>query len=203
MHLVPLLQPTQNRNRVLHRRLVHQHRLEAPLQRRVLLDVLAVFVQRRRANAMQFAAGQHRLEQVARVHRALGLSRAHHRMQLVDEQNDLSRRFLYFLQHRLEPLFKLAAKLRAGNQRAHVERHHDACSSDPPVRRRVRCAAPAPPQSPSFPRPARRSAPDYSSSGARAPGSRGGSPRRARSPDRACPCDASFVRSRPYLSSAS
>ena len=73
---------------------------------------------------MQFPARQHRLQQIPRVHRPLGLARAHHRVQFVDEQNDLARRLLHFLQHRLEPLFELAAKLRAGNQRAHVERDH-------------------------------------------------------------------------------
>ena len=45
-------------------------------------------------------------------------------MQLVDEQNDLARGLLHFLQHRLQPLLKLAAELRARDQRAHVERHH-------------------------------------------------------------------------------
>jgi hypothetical protein len=51
------------------------HRLEAPFERGVLLDVLAVLVERRGADAVQLAAGQHRLEHVAGVHRALGLAR--------------------------------------------------------------------------------------------------------------------------------
>lgn len=47
------------------------HLLEAALKGRVLLDVLAVLIKGGRANAAQLAAAQHRLEQVACVHRAL------------------------------------------------------------------------------------------------------------------------------------
>jgi hypothetical protein len=68
------------------RRLVHQHLLEAALQRGILLDVLAVFVQRGRADAVQLAARQRRLEHVAGVHGALGLAGAHHGVDLVDEE---------------------------------------------------------------------------------------------------------------------
>ena len=71
-------------------RLIDEHRLEAAFQGRVLLDVLAVLVERGRADAVQFAAGQHRLEQVAGVHRAFGLARADDGVQLVDEQDDLA-----------------------------------------------------------------------------------------------------------------
>ena len=110
--------------------LVHQHRLEAALQGGVLLDVLAVLVERGGADAVQLAARQHGLEQVAGVHGAFGLARAHHGVQLVDEQDDLARRFLHLLQHRLEALLEFAAVLGAGDQRAHVERH-DALVLEP------------------------------------------------------------------------
>ena len=72
------------------RRLAHHHRLEAPLERGVLLDVLAVLVQRGGADAVQLAARQRRLEHVARVHRALGLARADQGVELVDEEDDLA-----------------------------------------------------------------------------------------------------------------
>ena len=103
-------------------RLVHQHRLEAALQRRVLLDVLAVLVQRGRADGVQLAARQHRLEHVAGVHGALGRARADDGVQLVDEQDDLPGRVGDLLEHGLEPLLELAAVLGAGDQRAHVQR---------------------------------------------------------------------------------
>ncbi len=75
-------------NRILNRRLGDHDGLETAFQRRVLLDIFAILVQRRRADAMQLAARQHRLEQVARIHAALGFARAHNGMQLVDEQDD-------------------------------------------------------------------------------------------------------------------
>jgi hypothetical protein len=67
VRLVALLQAAQDRDRVRHRRLADEDRLEAPLERGVLLDVLAVLVERRRADRAQLAAGQHRLEHVRRV----------------------------------------------------------------------------------------------------------------------------------------
>ncbi len=70
MHFVTFLQPAQNRDGRLHRRLVHLHWLEAAFERRVFLDVLAIFVQRRRAHATQFAARELRLHDVRRVRRA-------------------------------------------------------------------------------------------------------------------------------------
>ncbi len=119
---VALLQAAQDRDRVLDRRLADEHFLEAPLQRRVLLEVLAIFVERGRADAMQLAARERRLEHVAGVHRAFGLARADHRVQLVDEQDDLAFLLRQVVEHGLEALLELAAILGAGDQRAHVER---------------------------------------------------------------------------------
>ena len=58
------------------RRLRHEDRLEAPLERRVLLDVLLVFVQRRRADQVELAAGQRRLEDVGDVEPAFAAALA-------------------------------------------------------------------------------------------------------------------------------
>src|SRR5205809_45963 len=122
VHLVALLQPAQDRDGVLDRGLVDQHGLEAALEGRVLLDVLAVLVQRGRADAVQLAAGEHGLQQVGGVHRPLGRARADHRMQLVDEEDDVAARALDLLQDGLQALLELAAELGAGDQCAHVER---------------------------------------------------------------------------------
>ena len=54
--LVALLQAAQDRDRVLDRRLADVHLLEPALERGVLLDVLAVLVERRRADEAQLAA---------------------------------------------------------------------------------------------------------------------------------------------------
>ncbi len=58
VHFVPLFQTAQNRDRVLDRRLADKHRLEPPLERRILLDVLSKFVERGRTDTPQLAAGQ-------------------------------------------------------------------------------------------------------------------------------------------------
>ena len=121
VQLVALLEPAQDRDRVLHGRLADEHGLEAALQRGVLLDVLAVLLQRRRADGAQLAAGEHRLEQVGGVDRALGGARADDRVQLVHEQDDAAAGLLDLGQDRLQALLELAAVLRAGQQRADVE----------------------------------------------------------------------------------
>ena len=122
VRLVPALEPAQDRDRVLDRGLAHQHLLEPALEGGVLLDPLAVLVQRGRADHAQLAAGQHRLEHVARVHRALGGAGADHGVQLVDERDDLAVALLDLVQDGLEPLLELAAVLGAGHHRAEVER---------------------------------------------------------------------------------
>ena len=53
---------------------------------------------------------------------AFGGAGADDGVQLVDEQDDLALRVGDFLEHRLQPLLELAAVLRAGDERAHVER---------------------------------------------------------------------------------
>ena len=121
MHLVALLQAAKNRDGVLHRGLVHPHLLEAPLKRRILLHVLAVFVQGCGADAVQLPSGQGRFQHVAGVHGALRLAGADHVVQLVDEENDLALLPGKLVEHRLQTLLELAAKLGARNQRAEIQ----------------------------------------------------------------------------------
>ena len=121
--LVALAQTAQDRDRLLDRGLVDEDGLEAPFQRSVLLDVLAVFVERGCADRVQLAAGQHRLQQVGRVHRALRRAGTDHGVQLVDEQDDLPLGVLDLLQDGLEALLELAPVLGARDERAEVQRH--------------------------------------------------------------------------------
>jgi hypothetical protein len=122
VHFVALLQSAEDGDRVLDRRLIDQHLLKAPLERCVLFDVLAVFIERGRANAMQLAARERGLEHVARIHRALGLAGTDHGVQLVDEEDDLPFLLGQIIEHAFQALFEFAAELGAGDQRAHVER---------------------------------------------------------------------------------
>jgi hypothetical protein len=84
--------------------------------------VLAVLVQGGRADRSELAAGEHRLEEVAGVHRPLGGAGTHDRVQLVDERDDLALAVGDLLQDGLEPLLELASVLGAGEHRAQVER---------------------------------------------------------------------------------
>ena len=124
VHLVALLQAAQDRDGRLDGRLVDQHLLEAALERGVLLDVLAVLVQRGGADAVQLAARERGLEHVAGVDRALGLAGADHGVQLVDEDDGAALVLRELLQHRLQALLELAAVLGAREQRGHVEHQH-------------------------------------------------------------------------------
>ena len=118
------LEPLQDLDRVLDRRLVDVDLLEPAHQRAVLLEILAVFLVGGRADAAQRARRQRRLEQVRRIHRAArGRARADHGVDLVDE-HDGARIGFELLDHLLEALLEVAAVARAGEQRAHVEREH-------------------------------------------------------------------------------
>ena len=161
--LVALADALEDLDRLLERRLLDHDRLEAPLERRVLLDVLAVLVERRRADALELAARQRRLEDVRGVDRALGRARADERVQLVDEQDRVVG-VAELLDDLLEALLELAAVLRAGDERADVERQHPLVEQDVRARRRRRCGARGPRRSPSCRRRARRSGPGCSSS---------------------------------------
>ena len=120
-HLEPLAQAPEDGDGVLLGRLVDEHGLEAPFEGGVLLDVLAVLVEGGGADQVQLAAGEHGLEHVAGVHRPLGRARAHHRVDLVDEQQDPALGHLDLVEDRLQPLLELAPVLGPGHEGAHVE----------------------------------------------------------------------------------
>ena len=121
MHFIALLEAAQDRNCVLDGGLIHEHLLEAALQGRILFDVLAVLIKGGGADAAQFAPGQHRLEQVAGIHRAAGGTGPYHGVDFIDEQHDLPLAGGHLLEHRLEPLLKFTPVLGAGDQGPHVE----------------------------------------------------------------------------------
>ena len=103
------------------RRLLDLDRLEAALERGVLLEVLAVLVERGGADRLQLTAGEHRLEDRRGVDRAFGRARTDERVQLVDEQDDVAAG-ADLLQHLLQALLEVAAVAGPGHERAEVER---------------------------------------------------------------------------------
>ena len=121
--LVAVLEAREDFDRLLHRRLGDEHWLEAPLERGILLDVIAVFVERRRADHVQFSARERRLEHVAGVHRSLCGAGADDGVDLVDEDDQAVGVVADLVDHALEALLELAAVLRPGDHAGHVERH--------------------------------------------------------------------------------
>src|ERR687895_224610 len=71
VRLIAVLEPLEDLDRLLDRRLVDRDLLEEALQRAVALEVLAVLVERGGADGLQLAAGESRLEDRRCVDRAL------------------------------------------------------------------------------------------------------------------------------------
>ena len=153
--LVAVPQALQDLDGVGHRRLLHLHRLEAPLEGGVLLQVLAVLVQRGGADGLQLTPGQHRLEDRRRVDGTLGGPGADEGVDLVDEQDDVATG-ADLLEHLLEALLEVAAVAGAGDQGAEVQRVELLGVSASRARRRRRSSGPDPRRSRSCRRPARR-----------------------------------------------
>src|SRR5690606_18923737 len=101
--------------------------LEAALEGGVGLYVLAVFVECGGADHAQLAAGEHRLEDVARIDGAVGAAGADDGVHLVDEQDDLAVGSLDLIEDRGEALLELAAERGAREQRG------DGDGDDAPV----------------------------------------------------------------------
>src|SRR3954447_1031851 len=121
MLLVTVAQALEDLLGLLDRWLVDADLLEATLQRRVALEVLAVLVERGRADRLQLTTRQGRLEDRGRVDRALGRAGTDEVVQLVDEQNDVAA-LGDLLHHLLEALLELAAVLGARDESGEVER---------------------------------------------------------------------------------
>ena len=130
VRLVALAQAAQDGDGVLDVGLADEDDLEAALERGVLLDVLAVLSERGGADGAQLAASESGLEHVAGVDGALCGSGADESVQLVDEEDDLAVGLVDLLENGLEAVFKLAAKLGAGEHRAEVERDDALVAQD-------------------------------------------------------------------------
>ena len=122
MRFVARFQAAEDGDGVVDRWLADVDRLEAAFEGGIFFDVLAVFVERGRADAAELAAGQRRLEQVGGVGGPFGRAGADHGVQFVDEQNDAAFGDLHFAEDGFQAVFEFAAVFRAGDQRAEIER---------------------------------------------------------------------------------
>ncbi len=96
--------------------------LEAAFQGGIFFDVLAIFVERGRADAAEFAAGEGRLEQIGGIGGAFRRAGADHGVQFVDEQNDAAGSDFDFAEHGFQAIFEFAAIFCAGDECAQIER---------------------------------------------------------------------------------
>ena len=119
--LVALAQALEDLHGLLGGGLLDLDLLEAALQGGVALEVLAVLVERGRADRLQLAAGQRRLQDGGGVDRALGGAGADEVVELVDEEDDVAA-LGDLLHHLLQALLELAAVLGARDQGGQVER---------------------------------------------------------------------------------
>ena len=115
-YFVALLQTAQDGNGIFDGRFIDHDRLEAPLERGVLFDIFAVFVQGGRTDAVEFAAGEHGFEQVARIHRAFRFACTYYSVQFVYEENDPAFALFDLVEHGFQTLFKFSAELCAGDE---------------------------------------------------------------------------------------
>src|SRR5438552_10226852 len=120
VRFVLVAQPADDLDRLIHGGRVHHDRLEAPLQGPVLLDVLAELVQGGRADALELAARQGRLQHVGGVDRPLRAPRADDRVELVDE-DDRVLGLADLVHDRLEALLELTAVLGARHDGGEVQ----------------------------------------------------------------------------------
>ena len=121
---IALFQTAQYGDGVLNSRFVHHNGLEASFKGFIFFDELPVLIESSRADAVQFASCQHRFQQVACVHSAVRLARAHDGMKFVNEQYYPALRLLYLFNDRFEALFKLAPVLCACDKASHIQREY-------------------------------------------------------------------------------
>jgi hypothetical protein len=130
LHLVVLLvaplQAAQDADGSLDVRSLHLDRLEPPLERLVAFDVLFVLLECRRADTLELAAGERRLEHVRGIEAAARAAGADDGVQLVDEEDHRAMGRGDLLLDRFQPLLELALHLGAGQEAADVQRQDAA-----------------------------------------------------------------------------
>ena len=77
VRLEPLPKSTEDAHRVRNGGFLHRDRLEPPLERRILFNMLAVLVQGRRANAMQRTPREKGLQEIRGIDRPVSTTGAH------------------------------------------------------------------------------------------------------------------------------
>ena len=120
---IALFKSSQDRDRVFDVWLVDINGLKATFEGCVFFNVLAIFIQRRGADAMQLAAGKRWLKQIRCIAAAFSRTGSNDGVKFVNEEYDLSGGGGDFFEHRLESIFEFAAEFCSRDQRSHVQCH--------------------------------------------------------------------------------
>src|SRR5579862_6364828 len=128
VRFVPIAQAFENLDRLFNGWLADHDRLKAAFQSGVFFDVLAKLVERRRPDALQLAACERRLDDIAGIDRTFGRTRTDEGVQLVDEENDLAGGPADLVHHAFHTLFELAPILSSSDEAGEVERDDAALS---------------------------------------------------------------------------
>ena len=121
IHLIALLESSQDRDRVLNSRFIYHDGLESSLQRSILFDVLSVLLESCRADAVQFAPCQHGFEHISGIHCAFRFACAHNGVKLVDKEYDLAVTLAHILQYGFKSLLEFTSVFCPCYQGAHIE----------------------------------------------------------------------------------
>mmetsp|Transcript_90457 Transcript_90457/g.193984 ORF Transcript_90457/g.193984 Transcript_90457/m.193984 type:complete len:393 (-) Transcript_90457:756-1934(-) len=124
VHLILPCKPAEDLNRLIHGGLRHGNRLEATLQRLVLLHILPVLLNGCRADDLKLAARQRWLHDVGSVHGATAATcaaSAHQRVDLVNHEDDVPLRIQNLLDNVLQALLELATVLCACQETCKIE----------------------------------------------------------------------------------
>ncbi len=122
MLFISILDATKNGDRIIDGRLIDHDFLHTSGESRILFDVFSIFIERGGTDAVEFASGEHRLEDICRIQgRIASGACTDNGVDFIDEENDSSFRGSNFLHDGLEPLFEFTAVFRARDERPDIQ----------------------------------------------------------------------------------
>ena len=113
---------TQDRNGIQFIRLFNHDHLKTTLQGFILFKIFLILIQGSRTNGTQFATCQCRLQDIGGIHSTVTLSGPYQCMYFINKEDNLTFRFGYFINNRLQTFLKFTFIFGTGNQSSHIQR---------------------------------------------------------------------------------
>ena len=120
VRLVFFLQPLQDFDRVIDRRLVHLHLLETTFKCRVFFNVFAILIKCGGTDTLQLSPAESRLDDVRSIHRSLSGTCTDDGVEFIDEQNNIFH-LTDFIHDCFDTLLKLATVFRTRDHKSEVK----------------------------------------------------------------------------------